>query len=209
MIWSCTCRHGFLKEILQASCKQKDIPVPGGNISLNILLARSPEEHARIHAHYPESNRMTTGASALQKDSVQLADNPQKHQEAQGAVQASDQAAVLKPNAPAAIASPVAVMQADKYDSNMQNSAANCDRLARPEEINEMVVAAEQLAMPVANEFDLGRGKRPRLVETYKEPDGREFWWPPLCRFMSCPVNSKLKVYVECLRPGIRDVSVM
>ncbi len=50
------------------------------------------------------------------------------------------------------------------------------ERLARLEDIKGMVAAAEQQAMPAAEEDEnLQREKRRRFEGSYKEPDGREF----------------------------------
>ena len=131
---------------------------------MDSLLARSPEEQTRMIALYPDSNQMTpeaVQASVCKQQCISL-----------------DQARAVNADTVAARNYPSALLQAeDQHHCNLQNSPdkAKGSRLATPEEINDMVVAAEQLAMPVADEFDLGRGKRPRLVETYKEPDGREF----------------------------------
>ena len=166
-----------------------------GHINLNQVLARSPEEAARMNDLYPANDFMTTAGKIGQQAPMPLAheqsgqqlvqphavaqifdSSPQSmfhshscHTDIHKIKQSSDKGQTT--------ACPFKLAQAQdagKAYCSLQDSGekASCIPMASLEEIKEMVTAAEQQAMPVVKEEALDRRKRARFEGTYKEPTG-------------------------------------
>ena len=192
------CRHDFLKKILQAGCKKKDVAALTNHTKLNELLARSPGELTRLKGLYPEIDSRNTAKSTTcgvcpQPDGSTANQHPSQPPETvnftEGNVQSQKQDKSLKESPSSkqqlmcegSLASNTSKQLVPRIGHHPYNEQADMEtrkseRLARLEDIKGMVAAAEQQAMPAAEEDEnLQREKRRRFAGSYKEPDGREF----------------------------------
>lgn len=184
--------------MLEDSCKPRGGPAVAGAIDLKQLLARSPEEAERLSASFPTSLSKTTAIDKCQQGSEQLGKGPSnqrltQHQHtshvfygnSKGTGQSeslTNEDLVFKQpeNIQSESANTPTEVQTQETSHNPCKSQDHREtskrgRMASLDEIKEMVAAAEQLAMPAAEEERLDRGKRARYEGTYKEPDGKEF----------------------------------
>ena len=176
--------------MLEASFKSKDAPSLAGQINLNQLLARSPEEAARLNDLYPASDKTTADKNCHQA-LIELTDGENDRQLIQPQLakkldssplsiihshKSESDRSIKQPSyiEPAA-APPFSMVQAQDASQSFSSpqdirDKARQTRMASLEEIKEMVTAAEQQAMPAIEEEFLDRSKRARFEGTYKEP---------------------------------------